>query len=65
MLVGELLVWNEQKEKIMLFYKIPRYVLRAGRQLGYAENSPPSEDEALDDCFCPGHFVSVRAVFIS
>ena len=47
MLVGELLVWNEQKQKIMPFYKIPRYVLRAGRRLGCAENSPPSEDEHL------------------
>jgi hypothetical protein len=46
-LVGEFLVWNEQKQKIMPFYKIPRYVLRAGRQLGCAKNSPPSEDERL------------------
>jgi hypothetical protein len=46
-LVGELLVWNEQKQKIMPFYKIRRYVLRAGRRLGCAENSPPSEDERL------------------
>jgi hypothetical protein len=45
-LVGELL-WNEQKQKIMPFYKIRRYVLRAGRRLGCAENSPPSEDERL------------------
>jgi len=48
-LVGELLVWNEQEQeqKIIPFYKNPRYVLRVGRRLGCAENSPPSEDEHL------------------
>ncbi|KAK5332478.1 hypothetical protein LTR98_011400 [Exophiala xenobiotica] len=46
-LVGELLVWNDQMGEIMPFYKIRRYVSREGRQLGGARDSPPSEDEHL------------------
>ncbi|KAK5356244.1 hypothetical protein LTS03_011709, partial [Exophiala xenobiotica] len=46
-LVGELLVWNDQMGQIMPFYKIRRYVTREGRQLGGARDSPPSEDEHL------------------
>ncbi|KAK5188486.1 hypothetical protein LTR92_011470 [Exophiala xenobiotica] len=46
-LVGELLVWNDQMGEIMPFYKIRRYVSREGRQLGGARDSPPSDDEHL------------------
>ncbi|KAK5219359.1 hypothetical protein LTR47_011506 [Exophiala xenobiotica] len=46
-LVGELLVWNDQMGQIMPFYKIRRYVTREGRRLGCARDSPPSEDEHL------------------
>ncbi|KAK5216010.1 hypothetical protein LTR72_010984 [Exophiala xenobiotica] len=46
-LVGELLVWNDQMGQIMPFYKIRRYVSQGGRQLGCARDSPPSEDEHL------------------
>ena len=46
-LVGELLVWNDRMSQIMPFYKIRRYVSRAGRRLGCARDSPPCEDEHL------------------
>ena len=31
----------------MPFYKIRKYVLRAGNRIGYTQESPPSEDEHL------------------
>jgi DNA ligase-4 len=46
-IVGELLVWNERRQAIMPFYKIRKYVLRAGHRIGCAQDSPPSEDEHL------------------
>jgi len=46
-LVGELLVWNDQMGQIMPFYKIRRYISREGRQLGCARDSLPSEGEHL------------------
>ena len=45
--VGELLVWNEQSQTIMPFYKIRRHVLRAGHRIGCAQDYPPSREEHL------------------
>ena len=44
-LVGELLVWNEQSQTIMPFYKIRTHVLRAGHRIGCAQDSAPFRDE--------------------
>lgn len=46
-LVGELVVWNDSVQDIMPFYKVRRYVTRAGRRLGCAEDSAPDPDEHL------------------
>ncbi|KAK5936570.1 hypothetical protein PMZ80_011168 [Knufia obscura] len=46
-LVGELVVWNDNADDIMPFYKIRRYVTREGRRLGCAEDSPPDPNEHL------------------
>lgn len=46
-LVGELLVWNDAQQDIVPFYKIRRYVRRAGRRLGCARDSPPLPEEHL------------------
>ena len=46
--VGELLVWNEQSQTIMPFYKIRRHVLRAGHRIGCAQDSPSVQRRALD-----------------
>ncbi|KAK5936458.1 hypothetical protein PMZ80_011302 [Knufia obscura] len=46
-LVAELVVWNDNADDIMPFYKIRRYVTREGRRLGCAEDSPPDPGEHL------------------
>jgi DNA ligase-4 len=56
-LVGELLVWNDQQREIVPFYKIRRYVTREGRQLGCDQDSPPSPDEHLMMMFYDIHLL--------
>ena len=46
-LEGELLVWNEDKERIEPFHKILKYVPRSGQHLGARADSPTNTSEHL------------------
>jgi DNA ligase-4 len=46
-LEGELLVWNDNDERIEPFHKIRRHVKRSGRLLGAAQDSPVDSSERL------------------
>ncbi|KAH6883508.1 hypothetical protein B0T10DRAFT_580496 [Thelonectria olida] len=46
-LEGELLVWNDDKERIEPFHKIRRHVKRSGRFLGAARDPPAESSEHL------------------
>ncbi|ETN45865.1 uncharacterized protein HMPREF1541_00046 [Cyphellophora europaea CBS 101466] len=46
-LIGEVVVWNDAQQDIMPFYKIRRYIPRAGRHLGCGRDSPPLAEEHL------------------